>query len=653
MGSIGDRATIVPPRVRICRHGMTSSLLQVLRVAVSLCVATLVEPAATFGLTYAPGIAPLQVSIASLWAAGPMTDRSLQANSTSRWLVSPSGFAASTAGAALGWPATANHLAYPFISRVSLVRLLGGWTNDTTTPSQWADVVYRAVNGSLAWRWEALWDRMDPAISAAGLDPVVVLDNVPFALATGGGELSVYGQVLGPANLTEYGAFVETLVGGVAARYGADVASLWLWRVGTEPNTRPGHWNASNDAWVGMYIAAATALRRVLPTARVGPGNFCPCPGTLASEIRPILQGIIAAGAPVSFLAASFYGSYSRHSHEGYEPSDAGGIAATLVALRADYPGVLDNVPLFFMEYGTLDNEAHVVSGEPGAFGAAWRVATTSVSAALGVSAVYTWPYFEWSFGKAADVAFASGMLLQAVAATAGSMPNSTSPSAALVASAGTEFFCRSETTLPDGSCVAPRLSNATGAPQVSGLAMIASGPGSNALPPLRAGQLGPAPEGTFLAIVAAFSADRASSAGPLNTSVTFDCPDSWEAGTCTGPAPPPCLALVLSEATLLHDRVLSEAVANGTNSTPAGLVNGLDDMLTPEGLANVRGSAPRWLARMAASAAPSSSAAAGVALMCTARGSGEDGATASSSCTLTASLPIPSVWVAWCGPGL
>ena len=585
-----------------------------------------------FSLTYDPLSAPLH-DVNSLWAASPMTDHGLQSNSTSRWLVPSSVFSASQAGKALAWSASQN-FTYPFVSSLSLVRLLGGWLQDpaSSAPPEWSDVVYRLANGSLAWRWAALWDRMDPAIRAAGLYPTIVLDNVPYALAVGGGEVSVYGQVLGPANTTEYTIFIETLTAGVADRYGSATAASWLWRVGTEPNTRPGHWNSTNEAWISMYVAAATGVRRVLPTARIGPGNFCPCPGTLESDIFPIIDGIVGAGAPIDFLAASLYGSAS-HRLEGYEPSVAGDIVATLAALKERHPATLGGVPLYVMEYGTLDNEAKVVSGEPGAFGAAWRVASTSVAAALGASEFFSWNALEWGLGHDGDVAFQSSMLLQAIAATAAGGTGS----AALVAAMGSGAFCRTETELPNGDCLAPRESNATGASQVAGMAVLAGSPPPDSLPPLRAGQLGPAPNGTLLLLVAAFSADR-NTKDSVGVSIGFQCPDEWGAA-CNAPV---CLSLVVSQSTLMHDAILAEAVRNGTNSTPAGLVNGITDMPTPAGLSNVRGCTSRWLGALVNSALPVDATASSFAVAC-------DSST--KACSVNFALETPSVLALWCMP--
>lgn len=48
-------------------------------------------------------------------------------------------------------------------------------------------------------------------------------------------------------------------------------------------------------------------------------------------------------------------------------------------------------MPLQFQEYGTLGNEDGRISPEPGAFGAAWTVATSAVIAAKGVSRAFHW----------------------------------------------------------------------------------------------------------------------------------------------------------------------------------------------------------------------------------------------------------------------
>ena len=92
----------------------------------------------------------------------------------------------------------------------------------------------------------------------------MVLDNVPWAFAPPGVNpavaLASYGQNYGPANVTEYGEFVRELLAGLREHYSEDVASTFWFRVGTEPDTQPAHWNDTNAKYAAMYVAVAHAL---------------------------------------------------------------------------------------------------------------------------------------------------------------------------------------------------------------------------------------------------------------------------------------------------------------------------------------------------------------------------------------------------------
>ena len=627
--------------------------------------------AARFSLAYEPATAPLAGGLDGVWASVPMIDRNLEPNATSRFFVNASGWGGA---ALLGWaPPPGAAIASPLRQRTSAVRLLGGW-GPATPPGPpgsvaWPDVVFRDAAGALQWRLPALFDRLDALVLGARSALVVVLDNVPYALARGGGAVSRYGQVLGPADDAEYGAFVSTLVAAVVARFGAAEVGRWQWRIGTEPNTRPGHWNDSVPAYLAMYAAAASAVRSVLPAAQIGPGNWCPfapgvgCEGTAETIVFPIVDGLVAQGSPVDFLSSSHYGAYKRpapggDADAGYDPVWAARNALDLVGLQRRH-AVLARVPLSFMEFGCLANGPEGgINNEPGAFGAAWRVAATAAAGAFGVADFFDWgaggPDFALVDNGAAAGApappagpgpdlgrlvYTSATLIRAFAYTA----RNATGSAALVARAGVAA-CFPELEVAPGACIVPRASAAAGAVQVAGLAAVAGAAAAAAspLPPLAAGQLGPAAAGTVVLLATAFSVDR-NATEAADVTLGFTCPPEWGAGACAGGAggAPPALAVLLDASTCLFDVALTQAVANGTQ-TPGngGLPASLSHMITAAGLASMRDNAAWWMALQAASLRPRAAADAGVALAC-----------AAGHCAATATLAPPAVLALWVGP--
>ena len=223
----------------------------------------------------------------------------------------------------------------PLTNTQSLVRFLGGLPTASPFPAgddpSVGDVVYRAANGSLAMRWSLVFSRLDPFVRN-GVKPIVVLDNVPWAFAASNMSRSVgYGNNMGPQNVSEYKKFVKTLLEGMVARYGLHVAQTFWFRVGTEPDTQPAHWNDTNARFVEMYIAVATVVAAVLPEAMVGPANFAADGPTRAESwggvVVPIVKGIVASGTRIDYLAMSSYGRATMcHEWKGQvERTEQGG----------------------------------------------------------------------------------------------------------------------------------------------------------------------------------------------------------------------------------------------------------------------------------------------------------------------------------------
>ncbi len=222
----------------------------------------------------------------------------------------------------LGWfPAPLARTVTPLIDSHSLVRLLGGGSCALGSPGKIdGDVVLRdSRTGALTTEWELLWSRLDPWVGAAALvHPILVLDNVPWAFCdptkcTSAGSNTPgakYGMDFGPANCTEYAEWIESLLTAISNRYGEQRASQFWFRVGTEPNTRPGHWNDTNRKYVDEYIAVSAAVNKVLPKAKVGLANMG-ADGSASGwygDVIPIARDIAKANAKVDFIAMSCYG---------------------------------------------------------------------------------------------------------------------------------------------------------------------------------------------------------------------------------------------------------------------------------------------------------------------------------------------------------
>ena len=150
---------------------------------------------------------------------------------------------------------------------------------------------------------------------AAGITPSpIVLDDTPYAFVKpenrffspedSSGHEHFFGHGAAPDNATEFGQFVEAMVRHLVSRYGHPLVSTWRFRLATEcSNSRFGppwagddgngvvalptvdgtlkNFSHGLDQYVATYIAAASAVKRVVPEAGFGPcnvSNFSPQP---------------------------------------------------------------------------------------------------------------------------------------------------------------------------------------------------------------------------------------------------------------------------------------------------------------------------------------------------------------------------------------
>ena len=411
---------------------------------------------ATLNLTFATGN---PVFSRDFWSAAPLAGGALEPNKTQSWLIPVSELERSGDVALLaGWHGTGGNFTYPLTRSASTVRILGGWSASNNpsilccrdcepmpscvpplccqyegggplrqccNPADWSDLAYRAaVDSALSYRWEVLFARLDNIV-ANGIHPLVVLDNVPYAFVRQPTR-GTFGQTRGPDNVTEYASFISLLVEQLVGRYGQQVGG-WCFRVGTEPNNPTGHWNDTVEKYVEMYAAIARAVAGALHQAPcIGPGNFNPFTKRLRNPDKlnatvAIAAGLAAAGSPISFFAESFYGMArgSPSLTSGYDPLLATEAVEDLLALRTI--AGKRNATLQLMEFGTLQNAHGRSSPEPGAFGGAWTLATSTRAAALGVTRAFHWDIFE-EFGGA-RLYFSSAWLSTAMCRLFGSAP--------------------------------------------------------------------------------------------------------------------------------------------------------------------------------------------------------------------------------------
>ena len=288
-----------------------------------------------------------------------------------------------------------------FADGLYLVRLIGGWdpnaggeASDYRGDISLADVWYRSPLNRLAYRWDRLFDRLDPVVSTYGYaNLTLVLDNIPWSLpAPGTAALGSFGQKT-PA---QYPCWLywssKQMCMELTNRYGSNIVNKFGFRMGTEYNDE-GRFNGTLTQYLQMHDWCARGVRESLPNAAFGPfngsGNFFeednvyPVAGHCANDTNYATGGI---RAPFGFASTSLYfiPHFSGTNLVGASPRDVVNSRKALWdAITRDFPG-LSPWKKEVHEFGVLGSEVlkagsnreTVFTWEPGARGAAQRFHT-------------------------------------------------------------------------------------------------------------------------------------------------------------------------------------------------------------------------------------------------------------------------------------
>lgn len=274
-----------------------------------------------------------------------------------------------------------------FADTLSFVRFLGGWKpawNAGEARGKDGDLAWRDKDGKVRYRWELVAPRIDPYLKAGYRNLIISLDNVPWALADGAAD-GAYGQVSPPRDLNEWGAFIEEFCRELVKLYGKELPNSWSFRMGTEPNGAPGHtFSGGHEKYVAMYDVTAKAVKRVLPGARFGPGEFSGSMGPVGPE-PPFVNHVKLAehcfrtGIPFDFLANS---AHCVPRWNGRQLRGAADPRERVTMNLSSYRNVLAADPAFagpiyIFQFGVLRSELrdggdYLSTNEPGGRGAAW-----------------------------------------------------------------------------------------------------------------------------------------------------------------------------------------------------------------------------------------------------------------------------------------
>jgi xylan 1,4-beta-xylosidase len=166
--------------------------------------------------------------------------------------------------------------------------------------------------GNPVYDW-TITDRIFETYLHAGGKPFVEVGFMPKALSTQpepytptwipGGKNDQYsiGWTYPPKDYKKWGELVYQWVRHCVVKYGQDEVQSWYWEVWNEPDIS--YWHGTPEEYDQLYDSAAAAVKRALPTARVGgPASTGPASAKAAAFLRQFLEHCDRTGTPLDFI---------------------------------------------------------------------------------------------------------------------------------------------------------------------------------------------------------------------------------------------------------------------------------------------------------------------------------------------------------------
>lgn len=281
----------------------------------------------------------------------------------------------------------------PFIREVNCVRLIGGRSDGKNEFFKGLD-----ENGNLICDFTLLLKYVN-GILDAGFTPRIVLDNVPNAMRS---ELEFhhYGNTFPPDDYHVYHRYIKELVQALVDEFGYREVSRWRFRVGTEPDLKPGHWAGTKQEYLKMYDFAVNAVTQVIPDADIGPGNILN-PLSRQGSDEPLwgLEIIDHAAAGTNYCTGQIGTRLTFFSCSWYDRigglNGVGGLSQTVRVIRRrldNYPQ-FKGIPIEIAEFMILhDAQNHRLwAGDITEWSASWFAAVAEQVYALNIPKVHLW----------------------------------------------------------------------------------------------------------------------------------------------------------------------------------------------------------------------------------------------------------------------
>ncbi len=199
-------------------------------------------------------------------------------------------------------------------------------TGDGTAAFKWGstNAYTEKSDGTPTYDWTTL-DRLFDTYLARGVRPYAQIGFMPEALSIRPEpyrhawrpgfkyDLITGGWAYPPKDYAKWGELVFQWVTHCVARYGKDEVEHWYWEVWNEPNGAS-YWHGSPEDFYKLHDYAVAAVRRALPTARVGGPDVAGAGGRFMQGFLDHVSGGTnyatgQKGTPVDFLSFHAKGS--------------------------------------------------------------------------------------------------------------------------------------------------------------------------------------------------------------------------------------------------------------------------------------------------------------------------------------------------------
>jgi len=183
------------------------------------------------------------------------------------------------------------------------------------------------ANGNAIYDW-TLTDRIFDTYMECKMKPLVQIGFMPQALSshpepyrhhwTPGNQYNdiFLGWAYPPKDYAKWAELVYRWVTHCVQKYGRQEVESWLWEVWNEPNI--GYWKGTPEEYRKLYDYSADAVKRALPSARVGGADSTgPAGNSAAAFLRDFLDHAVhgknyvtgKTGSPLDFISFHAKGS--------------------------------------------------------------------------------------------------------------------------------------------------------------------------------------------------------------------------------------------------------------------------------------------------------------------------------------------------------